>query len=199
MEKVKISLLSFFVISLFIFSCGKSVEAPPITSEEYEIYSRLIDSLYITPNRPVVLIGEHTLTYSEDTSGININKIVPPKREYPLDTLINDYQKKNINKYPIDLAKINIPIQKYLTSRQDMFKILNDNYTRLNRDQTINYREKIGIYWFSRIGFNRDRTKALLFVDYLCGAMCGWPSYYLLGKINDRWKIIEELQLENYR
>ena len=40
----------------------------------------------------------------------------------------------------------------------------------------------------SPIGFNRDKTRAILFMGSPCGGLCGSWTYHLLEKVNGKWK-----------
>jgi len=40
----------------------------------------------------------------------------------------------------------------------------------------------------SAVGFNRDRTRALVSLQYWCGGICGEAGYYFLVKKDGRWQ-----------
>lgn len=44
----------------------------------------------------------------------------------------------------------------------------------------------------SRVGFNKDKTVALLYYTYSCGGLCGQGQYVLLRKHEGQWKIEKE-------
>ena len=48
-----------------------------------------------------------------------------------------------------------------------------------------------GIYTFSRVGFNRQGSQALVFVTNWCRSLCGEGNFYLLEKENEEWKVVE--------
>jgi hypothetical protein len=48
-----------------------------------------------------------------------------------------------------------------------------------------------GIIVFSGVGFNRDRTQAVFYVDHFCG-LCGGGGYVLMGKIDGAWRVEDE-------
>ena len=191
------SLISVLSAALII-SCSQPQKSSPLTEEEYQIYAVIIDSLYVTDNRPVVLIGASTETYPDDPEALTLDTNFTLPSEYNWNELLNDFRQNNGNQFPVDPSKIKIPIAKMQVTRQNMFEQLNSQLQKLDRNQTMNYRDKLGIYWFSRAGFNADGTQAFLFTDFLCGARCGWPSYYLLTKSHGNWKIDQEYQLGRY-
>jgi hypothetical protein len=44
----------------------------------------------------------------------------------------------------------------------------------------------------SAIGFNSDRTRALLYVGHHCGSLCGGGGYHLLVKKDGKWQVDRE-------
>jgi hypothetical protein len=48
--------------------------------------------------------------------------------------------------------------------------------------------EGSGYTRFSAVGFDQSRTKAMLYSDYSCGALCGGGGYKLFTKFGGRWR-----------
>jgi hypothetical protein len=46
---------------------------------------------------------------------------------------------------------------------------------------------------FSAVGFNEDRTVAVVYAIYWCGPLCGRATYYILDKRNGRWANVRGL------
>jgi hypothetical protein len=44
----------------------------------------------------------------------------------------------------------------------------------------------------STVGFNGDRTRALVYVGHHCGSLCGGGGYHLLVKKGGKWQIDQE-------
>jgi hypothetical protein len=53
------------------------------------------------------------------------------------------------------------------------------------------YGESVGAFTFSRVGFNFKRTRAVVYVQNLCG-LCGEGFYALLEKYNGKWAVISK-------
>jgi hypothetical protein len=49
------------------------------------------------------------------------------------------------------------------------------------------YPDSSGYLILSGVGFNSDKTIALVYVEHRCGNMCGGSRYYLLEKRNGQW------------
>ena len=198
MKKIIYIGLLCFLFAAFLISCSQPEKSSPLTEDEYQIYAVIIDSLYVTSNRPVVLIGANTETYPKDPEALTLDSRFALPSEYNWNELLNSFRQNNGTQFPVNPTKIETPITKIPITRQNMFEQLNSQLQELDRNQTMNYREKLGIYWFSRAGFNADNTQAFIFTDFLCGARCGWPSYYLLTKSHGDWKIVQDFQMGRY-
>jgi hypothetical protein len=48
------------------------------------------------------------------------------------------------------------------------------------------------IFEVSAVGFNSDRTRALLYVGHHCGSLCGGGRYHLLVKKDGKWHVDRE-------
>ena len=48
------------------------------------------------------------------------------------------------------------------------------------------------IFHVSAVGFNRDGTRALVYVGHHCGSLCGGGTYHLLLKKDGRWQADQE-------
>jgi hypothetical protein len=53
------------------------------------------------------------------------------------------------------------------------------------------YPESGGIVEFSAVGFNADKTIAVVYMGRLCGPLCGMGAFYVLEKRDGKWKEIE--------
>lgn len=51
------------------------------------------------------------------------------------------------------------------------------------------YKKSIGIISFSRVAFDVERNRALVFVSYACDFTCGNGYFVLLGKEQGRWRV----------
>lgn len=49
-----------------------------------------------------------------------------------------------------------------------------------------------GILLVSRVGFNSDKTEAVVYAGKSCGTLCGEGYYVRLTKIGDRWTVADQ-------
>ena len=50
------------------------------------------------------------------------------------------------------------------------------------------YPGSAGYVEVSAVGFNRPRTRAMVYMAHHCGGLCGGGSYHLLEKVNGAWR-----------
>lgn len=57
-------------------------------------------------------------------------------------------------------------------------------------------RIRSGIYHVEAVGFDDTRTRAVAFVEYICGTRCGESIFYFLRKSEKGWEVAREVQRE---
>ena len=57
------------------------------------------------------------------------------------------------------------------------------------------YPDSSGLIFLSKVGFNPDRTQAMLYAGRQCGGLCGSGSYLLLNKRNGKWVVEKDMGL----
>ena len=55
-------------------------------------------------------------------------------------------------------------------------------------------RIRSGTYYVAAVGFNDTRTRAVTFVEYICGSLCGDSIFYFLRKTEKGWEEAPEVQ-----
>jgi len=50
------------------------------------------------------------------------------------------------------------------------------------------YPRSQGYIHVSAVGFNSDKTKAMVYLGHWCGSLCGGGTYHLLEKIEGKWR-----------
>jgi hypothetical protein len=48
-----------------------------------------------------------------------------------------------------------------------------------------------GFFVASHVGLNLKKTEALLYVDHLCGGLCGGGEYVVMRKVNGVWHVVD--------
>lgn len=174
---------NFFIliISLLVTSC--SAATPTLTIEQHEaaIYSLLLDrnpEKYIT-GTPIVIFGE---TEHLDVDREILERIFPTLE----DETFENYQESNkvphtIN-FPLTTNKPYVLVSKFeLDSLIDKY----DNWDKFNEK----FPETHVVTFFSKVGFNKEGTQALVYMGHSCGGECGVGDIYLFSFDGTEWKM----------
>jgi len=65
--------------------------------------------------------------------------------------------------------------------------------------EEIRKRIRSGTYYVAAVGFDDKRTRAIAFVEYICGNLCGNSLFYFLRKSDKGWEETPEVQREVQR
>lgn len=93
-----------------------------------------------------------------------------------LDTL-EDFQQVNRRLLQLDVAPLaSLPV--ILKTNRELRQLK-------KRDDQL----WVPVVHMSRVGFNREWTEAVVYVQYMCGPWCGGGGFILLGKVDGTWRI----------
>jgi hypothetical protein len=150
--------------------------------DAYEIYSMLLRK-EMNPSWKVAAwtIIRQTHTYPNVGSPHNIRQClgVPRDQETIYLPLIDAYTARNNGKLVLD-AKFDLP-------RYELV----DSGTTSGRS---NAAAPSATFVVSAIGFNSDRTRALLYVGHYCGSLCGGGTYHPVVKKDGIWQVDGEFR-----
>lgn len=194
-----------WLVWLFLISTGfGSVSVSPpagqsspdlaVSDEEYEIYSTVIKQKYVQPNTKLLIIEERTFRYDfavdndepwrEKRKGVTIDR-----------SAAEDYEAKNSSKWLLNKSMFKLPVKLNLITDLDLKAIFHGHWGELEWiDYYRRYPESTGFVMLSRIGFNTERTQALLYIGSRCGPGCGEINFLLLEKANGTWTTKKELR-----
>ncbi len=138
--------------------------------------------------------GEHYIINDYTSHGLianatNLNKEISDLTEYT----INDHQAKNEEDRKLEnnftfRGKVIFLSEK---EQKQVFRKGQDGWTRFNKK----YPKAKRIISFSRVGFNQERTQALVSVSMSCGGQCGEGGFILLQKENGKWNVQKDIGL----
>ena len=159
-------------------------------TEEYAVYSGLINSFQSEPGVDLLLVANQTTPTVSRVSEFDEKEFI--KYQLPDITAketLNDY--KLIDSQPLNIANCFAINRSYiLLSNQEVSSYFENSDTRLRLQEkypTSNGR----IMMLSRVGFNRRMNEALVYAWAYCGGDCGGGGYYLLRKEDGAWKVKE--------
>ena len=110
----------------------------------------------------------------------------PPKaQESVYRPLIDDYAAKNKKKLTL---KRNFDLPQYALVGPTDVKAIQQR-SRVAAGFPFKF---FVIFHVSAVGFNRDGTRALVYVGHRCGSLCGGGGYHFLMKKDGRWQVDRE-------
>lgn len=206
------------IISLLIVATATtaslhgSASAPPLTAasaarrlseiedEEYAVYSALINhdlkegqaqEKRKDANERVLVINDSPSLWEgflESESKNFFNEMKNSSPELQPET-VNDLQVKSQNDAPRLQRKLSINIKYLLVKDEDIEALFKDNVMGGWEGFHRKYPKSSGFLTLSRVGFNADKTQALVYKGWSCGGLCGGGGYTLLSKKNGVWSV----------
>ena len=176
------------ITSLQPTSIGAQIEARRI-DDEYAVYSALIRTKYVTNSTKLVLVFAQTSANPDDGS--------PPDRDdlrlTPIAQSTIDAYKTKSKVVRVLKDEFDLPVRYTLIKKEEWDEMFRqDNFSGW-KNLYKRYPEATGIIRVSEIGFNLERTQALVYVEHGCSATCGQGGYALLSKEGDVWKVQKEV------
>jgi hypothetical protein len=148
--------------------------------DSYEIYSMLLRT-EMGPQWKIVAwaIIRQTQTFPGGGSTHNVRQCinVPREQEAVYLPLVDNYTAKNNRKWVLE-RKFDLPQYELVEFGQ-----------RAGRASPPAASVTFDV---SAVGFNRDRTRALVYVGHHCGNLCGGGGYHLLVKKEGKWQVDRE-------
>jgi len=150
-----------------------------ITSEEYSVYSALIDARFLRRETNLAVIEVHT-RFDGAAS-------IPKEFENDMRPKINDSDSLR--------EKFTLREKYLLLTDADLDRLITRD-TATGFDQFWKtYPNSTGLLILSRVGFDATKTKAFLTAAQICGPLCGYGYTFVLEKQRGGWKITDEKQL----
>ncbi len=173
------------LLGILNYSCAKP--AVDYSFDDYSIYSEFLQDDYINDinklrtkkkqkiNKAVVIMSE-----------TKIFKIMPDDLKANLkglkDETIQDYIIKNKTTMTLE-NKFRCDMKVILVKESKIKKILKKGWDNFKKK----YPYSSGFIFLSRVGFNKDKTQALIYVGELWGPLAGGGYYILYNLENGEW------------
>jgi hypothetical protein len=134
---------------------------PPLEQSEYDIYSAVIRSLSLTSRNGRLFIKDHTQVVSPAT--------MMESEAFP-EEILEDFLEKNQRSVKL----------------HEQFSI-QSKYHLISEDEDDGY--GYVLLGVSRIGFNSNKNKSLVYVTYTMGGHSTKAYYFVLAQTNGRWVV----------
>ncbi len=156
-----------------------------IPNDEYEVISSffMTHGTYLQSEKHVV----RQLTRNDRVGDNGFNEFENYTKIKLDASLIDDFKKKNANKYKLE-NKFSIPLKVVLISEKKSKDIFRDDVGWLRF--YMKYPDSpSGIHEISRVGFNDNKTQALLYKGFYVNWYAAQGNLILLTKENGKWII----------
>ena len=160
-------------------------------ADEYAVYAALFAEKGYDKEGAQLVLESGTVvndTFSGHMDQASIEKLF---RMPPMKDAIDDFIKKN-RKSSVLTDQFKLKATIVLITNSDVKRMFHDSIEGGWDLFHTKYPNAISIHTLSRVGFNKDKTAALVYYTYSCGGLCGQGQYVLLGKHDGQWKIEKE-------
>ncbi len=166
-----------------------AVLEPYLDDDAYQVFSALLAHPQSSVPANTRIIEQETVPHLQDPSDKfpeGPEACIFPDVALKFKEAIADYNRINQKRW---LLQRNFPTDDpYELVTSDTLKVLFDHgdwdafYKR--------YPGSSGIISLSAVGFNHDKTRAVLYGGKSCGGLCGSWSFELLEKVDGKWKTV---------
>jgi hypothetical protein len=163
--------------------------------EDYAVYATLINQRYIYDKNKLAVIRDKTWAGRFDlerADEVNVARYIKEQLS-PLEDTFDDFQGKNKRSYKLE-RKFDLKVPHVLISEKQSHEIFKQGVRGWTTFYE-KYRDSSGEIQVSRVGFNRRRNQALVYVARMCGGLCGSGVYSLLEKTGGAWTIIKQTRI----
>ncbi len=190
---MKTCILLFCIFALGLKS-NSDIGKDELSSEEYAVYSAYFNGIEKSPKDgrlvKLVVINNQTKGVGDYCSQDSIAKHDKRITNDQIKSLFEDLQTKK------DDSKL---FKRLFDIKHDYVLIDNKDFEVFFRNKDYEgwddfykkYPNSSGYIGLSRVGFNTNLTKAIIFRTINCGALCGSGDYILFEKIDGKWKEVD--------
>jgi hypothetical protein len=186
---MKLGTLTLLLISGLAAACfGQAPPAVYDDSEAYAVYAVILGRK-VSPDdnkRSPLIIEDQTTDYP--TYGDESDACLKPEpaSEPTFGPLITAY--RALNKKPWLLQdKFNFPFKYQLVPRATIDAFFEKKNVGGWEDFYKRFPRSGGYVYVSAVGFNPDRTLAMVYAGHSCGGLCGGGGYRFLKKVDGKW------------
>jgi hypothetical protein len=183
------------VVLAFAFA---HVRAADRGTETYAVYSLLLNQITESPEdgSPVKLFVINSATSGDTQTGWSpqgVFQFYKYQLSPDFQSALTDYE--GTNKQPQNLVRsFNVKNDYVFLNANDFHGFFKDNNARDNwRAFYSKYPNSPGYITVSRVGFDSNRTHALLYFEFQCGGLCADGSYRLLTKKDGVWTVTKRI------
>jgi len=144
----------------------------------YEVLSVLLNRLSVAWKNETIRIGPQTSS-GKGVAGIKAQCVGIPAE---FQAASQDFDKKAQTRF---LLRRGFSLRKKYELGYASPRIAADQPRSKEEDRK---RIRSGTYYLAAVGFDEKRTRAVAFVEYICGSLCGDSLFYYLRKSEKGWE-----------
>jgi hypothetical protein len=190
---IQVALVAFLFLLTLSLRADGSIARNYDYAEAYRVYSGLLLSRYFTKGSglPRYVIEAETAHVGYNL-GESLFKDCFPKQS---DLDLSDWQTLLDLKKQSQLSKglekrFDPKIRSVLVPRKQLDSETNENGV-LWAGFRKRYPDFTGILSISSVGFDEQEDRALVYVSFVCGMLCGEARFFTLEKRGEKWEVIE--------
>ncbi|MDR3739769.1 MAG: hypothetical protein P4L40_12215 [Terracidiphilus sp.] len=180
--KLAALLTSFSVLCVFATSQQPEMPKAYDDKDAYQIYSLLL------PHQESYEFAKGTLVIQSDTvSPPKENaRCMTPQAAAEFEEAVADFDRENLKPRSLQrLFQIEKPYE--LVTNESIRKLFKEGFWKSFYER---YPNSGGYIVMSAVGFNPQRTQAVVYMGSACGGLCGRWSLHLLEKVDGKWKSV---------
>jgi hypothetical protein len=181
-------------LPLVLFGCQSNFasrflsKSPSYNDEAYQVYSGLFaekDTVGISPGHLVIIQQETTPGFG--TFRKDVAKCFPSdwRFRWEYESALSDYYVEN--HVPRALSRRFSIAGPYELVPKRRIDALVASAKFLWQGFTERYPHSNGYIVVSAVGFNRNKTRAVVYAEVDCGVLCGLGRYYTMEKLQGKW------------
>jgi hypothetical protein len=184
----KLAVVAVVLLQTLSLRADKSIPQKYDDAEAYRVYSALLLSRYFSksPDSPKFVIETETTsptthfpTCFPNQSDLDLSDwqtLLDLKKEAQIPRVLKDHFKPTMRYWLVPRGQLDAEIIEN--------GVLWAGFQR-------RYPDSPGIVSLSAVGFNERKDRALVYVSFVCGILCGGAHFYTLEKRDKGWQIIE--------
>ena len=162
-------------------------------AEAYAVYSVVVEADWPLRSAKAkrLVIRTETADYPSYGDGSDQNCLTPAKGEEAIyGPAIAAYREANKQTLLLQ-PKFDVSVPVQLVPQKSIAAFFTTNGVAGWRDFYAKYPDSGGYIVMSAVGFNPDKTVAIVYMGHSCGSLCGGGRYHFLQKTDGKWHQVD--------
>ena len=161
--------------------------------EDYAVYSALISQRFVREKtKQLVILNETAKQFGPVETAEDVLPIKARISELS-ESVLGDFAKKNKTASPIE-RRFKFTVKYALISDEELDSFFKDGFPGEGFERSwkqfyTKYPGSPGYIWLSRVGFDKGKGEALVYVGSMCEQLCGGGAYVRLVKRDGGWEV----------